>query len=135
MLNEADVVYEISFGVADAEEFEAWFPDASVEWGTLPGVQTFRVYRGVDGETERIRLVFGFADSERWHSFVRTACHREHVATLESVGQDVQISLWSPSAVTLTGEGSAVVDVDQWMDRPIVETEAMASNEDAVPGL
>ena len=137
MLTDADLVYEISFGVGDSSRFEEWFPDAAVEWATIPGVQTFRVYRGVDGERKRHRLVFGFEDYDSWRSFVQTATHRDSIEVLDSIGIDVRTTLWSPSVVTLVGDQPAIVDLEA--ENPHDATAdgdpSTASLDDAVPEI
>lgn len=112
MLSSEGIVYEVRFEVADRSAFDEWFSNAVVGWATLPGVQRFRIYRGVDGDRQWLRVTLGFEEYADWNAFVQLERHRETMARLEDVSTAVRTSLWAPSAVALGTDGPALVERD-----------------------
>lgn len=110
--NRAGLEYEVRFEVGDVQAFDDWFPDAVVEWATLPGVELFRVDRGVDGDRQWLRVTLGFDDYGDWNAFVQLERHRETMARLEDVSESVRTALWAPGAVSFSADGPAVVGLE-----------------------
>lgn len=131
MLTDDGIAYEISFDIQDSDRFGEWFPDATVEWATAPGVRRFRVYSAGD-DGQRQRIVFGFEDEDAWRSFVKTPTHQDCMETLTTVGERVITTRWSPSAVTLSGGDPPITDSaetgpdDQYSRDPASERSADA---------
>lgn len=128
MLNGGGVVYEVSFDVEDGDRFEEWFPEAFLEWSTLPGADRVRTFRGIDGEREWIRVRFGFDRYEDWRSFVQREPHQDAMAMLEHVSESVETALWRPAAVRLSGGDEAIVD-----ERAVSEPASDATDREAAP--
>lgn len=105
------VTYEVTVEVPDRHRsrFEEWFPTVVLDWTTQPEVRSFRVQRGVEDEGRLIRLVFAFEGEAEWEQFVERSAHRERMAHLETVSAVVRTALWSPAAVSLTGDGPLLV--------------------------
>lgn len=110
MVTDNRLVYEISFGVADDEQFEQWFPKTVVRWATLDPVGQFRVFRSLDDKRQRFKLLFVFDTENDWHSFVDTDTHRACIEKLERVGTDVRTTTWVPGTVQLVGDGPVIDD-------------------------
>lgn|GEM_PF-2882753 len=106
------IAYEITIEMParHGDRFDEWFPNVVLDWTIQPDVRGFRVFRGVDADSVRIRLVFTFDSMEDWERFVQRGAHRERMRKLESVAADVDTALWEPGAVTLQGDGSAIVE-------------------------
>lgn len=112
------VVYEVTVEVDEhrRERFEEWFPNVVLDWTTQPAVRSFRVYRGVDDGGERLRFAFAFENEADWERFAQRGGHRERMAHLESLAGSVHTALWVPAAVSLHGDGPAIVRVDDSLE-------------------
>lgn len=108
MLTEDNPVYQVTFGIADNEQFEQWFPKAVVRWATLEPVGQFRVFRSLDEHRQRYQLLFVFDTESDWLSFVDTDTHSVCINELERMGTDVRTMTWMPGTVKLVGDGPVI---------------------------
>jgi heme-degrading monooxygenase HmoA len=109
------VTYEVTVELEKhhRERFDEWFPNVVLDWTTQPDVRSFRVQRGVDDDGHRLRFQFTFESETDWERFTQRGAHRERMARLESIAASVRTALWAPAAVSLGGEGDAIVRVEE----------------------